>query len=78
MKTKDILEQEYGELVITEKTRESIKKHPEFYVNSLVKVATARIYTNEEFQKKSDEILKQELPKGKTLTLKKILKPKKK
>ena len=51
MKTKDILEQEYGELVITEKTRESIKKHPEFYVNSPVKVATARIYTNEEFQK---------------------------
>ena len=28
--------------------------------------------------KKSDEILKQELPKGKTLALKKILKPKKK
>lgn len=78
MKTKDILEQEYGELVITEKTRESIKKHSEFYVNSPVKVATARIYTNEEFQKKSDEILKQELPKGKTLALKKILKPKKK
>lgn len=78
MKTKDILEQEYGELVITEKTREIIKKHPEFYVNSPVKVATARIYTNEEFQKKSDKILKQELPKGKTLALKKILKPKKK
>ena len=78
MKQKDILEQEYGELVITEKIRESIKKHPEFYVNSPVKVATARIYTNEEFEKKSDEILKQELPEGKPLTLKKILKPKKK
>lgn len=78
MKQKNILEQEYGELVITEKTRENIKKHPEFYVNSPVKVATARIYTNEEFEKKSDEILKQELQKGKTLALKKILKPKKK
>ena len=64
MKQKDILEQEYGKLVITEKTRENIKKHPEFYVNSPVKVATARIYTNEEFEK--------------PLTLKKILKPKKK
>ena len=34
--------------------------------------------THEEFEKKSNEILKQELPKGKTLALKKKLKPKKK
>lgn len=66
----NILEQEYENLVITEKTRKNIKKHPELYINSPVKVRTARIYTNEEFEKKSDKILKQELPKEKTLVLK--------
>lgn len=62
LKSKDILKQGYKRPVITEDTIKNIKEHPEFYVGVPVVIATGRIYMDEEFKKRSDEILSLKLP----------------
>ncbi len=75
---KNILEEDYPNLVITEDTIEDIKNHHEFYINVPVKVQMGKIYTNEEFQKRSDEILSKELPGSeKNHVLKRVFMPRK-
>ncbi len=65
----NILEKEYPELNITKKTIENIRKHPQLYQNVPVRVAMGKIYTTEEFQKRSDKILSTPLPGGKPAVL---------
>lgn len=64
----DILEQDYKYLVITEETREQIKKniekYPRFYVGAPVRIIMGKIYTDEEYEKRRDEVLSRELPGG--------------
>ncbi len=65
----NILEKEYPELNITEKTIKNIQKYPQLYQNVPVKVAMGKIYTTKMFQKRSDEILAMPLPGGKPAVL---------
>lgn len=58
---KSILEQEYKTPVITEETIKNIISHPRFF-RGHVRTAMGRLYTNEEFKKRSDEILAKEMP----------------
>ena len=57
---KSILEQEYKTPVITEETIKNIISHPRFF-RGHVRTAMGRLYTNEEFKKRSDEILAKEM-----------------
>ena len=57
-----ILYEDYPQLNITEKTIENIKKHPALYQNVSPKVALGKIYTNEQFENKSEQILIAPLP----------------
>lgn len=66
----NILEKDYPELNITEQTIENIKKHPRLYRNSPTRISMGKIYTTEEFQKRSDEILTMRLPENEKLVLK--------
>lgn len=71
--SKSILRKDFPKLVVTEQTIENIKKHPEFYQGAPVRVQMGRIYTNEEFAQRSDEVLSRELPGGeKKNTLKRL------
>lgn len=58
---KSILEQEYKTPVITEETIKNIISHPRFFRGHM-RTAMGRLYTNEEFKKRSDEILAKEMP----------------
>ena len=58
---KSILEQEYKTPVITEETIKNIISHPRFF-RGHVRTAMGRLYTNEEFKKRSNEILAKEMP----------------
>lgn len=58
---KSILEQEYKTTVITEETIKNIISHPRFF-RGYVRTAMGRLYTNEEFKKRSNEILAKEMP----------------
>ncbi|MBR1377092.1 MAG: hypothetical protein IJ565_04715 [Bacilli bacterium] len=76
---KNIYEKDYPNLVITEDTIKDIKNHSRFYMNVPIKVQMGKIYTNEEFQKRSDKILSRELPGGKkSFVLKRVFKPRNK
>ena len=57
---KSILEQEYKTPVITEETIKNIISHPRFFRGHM-RTAMGRLYTNEEFKKRSDEILAKEM-----------------
>ena len=60
--TKDILFSDYPELVITNKSIEQIKKHPEFYVNTPVRVFMGKVYTTKEYEKRRKRVLETPLP----------------
>ncbi|MBE6152853.1 MAG: hypothetical protein E7166_01310 [Firmicutes bacterium] len=74
-KSKNILEQPYVKLKITEKTREDVLKHPSLYANCDVRIQMGKFYTDEEKEKYFDETLKRPLPgEEKSKTLIKIIK----
>lgn len=58
---KSILEQEYKTPVITEETIKNIIGHPRFF-RGHARTTMGRLYTNEEFKKRSNEILAKEMP----------------
>lgn len=79
IRCRKILETPYKKLVVTDKTIEDIKKHPQFYVGAPFRIATGKIYTTEEFNKRSDRVLSEKLPgEEKTSVLKRIMKHDKK
>ena len=58
----NILNTPWPELVITNKTIEHIKEHPEFYVNSPARVFMGKVYTDDEYEKRRKRILETPLP----------------
>jgi len=60
MLKESILEQEYKSPVITEETIKNIINHPRFF-RGHVRTAMGKLYTNDEFKKRSDEILAKEM-----------------
>ena len=60
-KSKEILEQDYPKLIITEKTIDAIMQHPKFF-RGHIRTLMGKLYNSEEFEKKSDSILKQKMP----------------
>ncbi len=66
----NILEKEYPELNITEEILKNIKNHPSLYSSAPVKTFMGKIYTTEEFQKRSDEVLAMSLPGSENRVLK--------
>ena len=58
---KSILEQEYKTPVITEETIKNIISYLRFF-RGHVRIIMGRLYTNEEFKKRSNEILEKEMP----------------
>lgn len=76
---KDILEKDYSNPVVTKKAIENIKRYPQFYIGTSVRFQMGKIYTNEEFSQRSDEVLSRELPGVEKMhVLRKVFKPKKK
>lgn len=71
---KAILEQPFPQLKITEKTREDVLTHPERYTNCDVRTRMGKFYTDEEYERRIEEILNRPLPdreeKGPTLVKK--------
>ena len=61
MKEKNILEKEYPNLNITQKTINEILKHPKFF-RGHVRTFMGKIYTNDDFKKRSDSVLSKKLP----------------
>ncbi len=60
-RNRDILEKAYPALNITDETINDILKRPKFF-RGHVRTAMGRIYTTEGFRKRSDEVLKKQLP----------------
>lgn len=58
---RDVLEKPYPELRIDETTIANIVNHPQFY-RGHVRISMEKIYTTDEFKKRSDEVLRKELP----------------
>lgn len=72
------IETSYGKLNITHATIDSIKRYPRMYTRSPIRTRMGRIYTNEEFRNRSDEVLSKRLPgEEKVSVLKRIFKRKK-
>lgn len=57
----EILEKEYQMPKIDEKTIEGILSHPKFF-RGHVRTAMGKLYTTDEFKKRSDEVLGRKLP----------------
>ena len=47
---------------ITQRTIEDIKKHPSLYLRAPLETQMGKIYTDEEFEMRSDRVLKKKLP----------------
>lgn len=74
----EIIKKDYRNFVITKETIQNINSHPKLYIGSPIRIQMGRIYTNEEFAKRSDEVLSRELPGGQKKTLRKVFKRKRK
>ena len=61
MAEKNILEQAYPSLNITQKTIDGILKRPSFY-RGHVRTSIGKIYTTDEFKKRSDAVLGKRMP----------------
>lgn len=69
---KYIMNLEYSHFQITEETRQNVLNHPERHLNCPLRVFMGRIYTDEEWETRSKEMLSRELPGGEKLPVKKI------
>lgn len=57
-----IIEQDYSEFVVTEKTRQNTREHPEMYTGCSARVRMGKFYTTEEYEKYVQESLSRPLP----------------
>lgn len=62
MNRKEILETDYKELKITDRTKENIKSHSKLNYSLPVREFMGKIYTNEEYESKKQRILNTPLP----------------
>jgi len=58
----DILFQDFPELHITEETRQAILEHPELHSGLSVRARIGKIYTDEEWEQRREEVLSRPLP----------------
>ncbi len=63
-KKKEILFKDYPSLHITEETRQAILEHPELHSGLSVRTRMGRIYTDEEWERRREEVLSRPLPGG--------------
>ena len=68
---KNILFKPYPKLNITEKTRENVLKYPLKHLNCDIRVRMGNFYTNDEYEKRRNNVLNKPLPGEKKLILKK-------
>lgn len=61
---KDILFKDFPPLHITEETRKDVLAHPQLYANCDVRVRMGKFYTDEEYQRRREEVLNRPLPGG--------------
>lgn len=75
----NILDEEYQRPIVTQETIDFIKSHPEMHANCPIRVQMGNIYTDGEFEKRSNEVLSKELPgEEEAITRKRSLFPNKK
>lgn len=75
---KDILSKDWPKLKITKEMRDDVKKHPERYLRCPARIRMGKFYTDEEFEKRSNEILNTPLPGAKKSKCKRLTKKLKK
>lgn len=63
-KKENILFEEFPRLKITEETKKDILEHPERYTSCDVRTRMGKIYTDEEYEQRRNEILSKPLPGG--------------
>lgn len=68
-----IMELEYPEVKITDATIRYVLEHPERHMNCPVRVFTAKFYTDEEWEKRSNELLSNGLPGDEKPPVKKLI-----